>query len=264
MQINPRIVSLDKGKVPVSILTNDDVIEKFHSEVAGGEDPFSRKKYETNQAGIYYQDNSGKEFVVQSGEFMLSGIDFSYNFFPQQKTLNQRRIYTNIGAQAGFSLSKVNPALDFGLNASLIKEFVFWKEYAFHVGLSVAGVSQQLIPLGTGIELTNKRYLGSTELLLEFVKNTQKKGYISLSNRYFVQSSFRDNKEFDYLVLTGQRHSSHWHYTFSHLYRLLLSDSLIFTWAKGLFAYSIYIREDFLVDNAPDVQTGIGIKYMVK
>ncbi|MFT4756204.1 MAG: hypothetical protein ACI91R_000849 [Vicingaceae bacterium] len=36
------------------------------------------------------------------------------------------------------------------------------------------------------------------------------------------------------------------------------------SYAKGDFSYSTYFREDFTVNNAPDTQGGIGVKYYFK
>jgi hypothetical protein len=66
------------------------------------------------------------------------------------------------------------------------------------------------------------------------------------------------------MVLTGNRVSTHWHYALSHLYRRLTYNTLFISYSKGFFSVSGYIKEDFFVDNAPDAQTGVAVRFNLK
>jgi len=110
------------------------------------------------------------------------------------------------------------------------------------------------------VQYSNKNLLLSSEFLLSYIIPVKGNGYLSIATSYFIQSSFNRRKDFETLVLTGERHSSHWHYAVSHLYRVLTANYLILTYTNEAFACSIFLREDLLVDNAPDVQLGIGLK----
>ena len=66
------------------------------------------------------------------------------------------------------------------------------------------------------------------------------------------------------MVLSGERIEPHWHYAISHLYRPLSANNLTLTYGKGNIVFWIYLREDLVVDNAPDAQTGIGLRLYIK
>ena len=122
LNIYTRAFSLDKGKVPFSLLTSDQFIEWFHSNISGGEDPFARKVYGLDNILIYYKDENGKLLEINKGGLTLSGIDLSYNYYPVLKGLRKKKIYTNLGLQLGGNVSNFNPSLDFGFNSSIVKK----------------------------------------------------------------------------------------------------------------------------------------------
>ena len=130
--------------------------------------------------------------------------------------------------------------------------------------MGLSAFYQNLLRFGEGVELRNKKALFSSEFLLNYIIPTKKNGYFSLALSYYLQSSYNRRQDFETLVLTGERFVSHWHYSISHLYKVLSANYLVFSYAKGLFAYAVYLREDFSVDNAPDAQVGIGLKVSFK
>jgi len=58
--------------------------------------------------------------------------------------------------------------------------------------------------------------------------------------------------------MKGEKISSHWHYSISHLFKTLTCNNFFISMSKGKYSFSAYLREDFRVDNAPDIQTGLG------
>lgn len=264
IKVNSRMFSLDYGKVPYSLLTSDQAIEWFHSEIYGGEDPFARKVYGLNQAEISYTDENGKSFQLDKDDFIFSGIELSYYYYPGFKFLKRSDIYSNVGIQAGFNTSRINPSLDLGLNLSLLKIHQL-KNHAreLRFGLSSSALGQKLLQFDDPVELSNKRFLFALELLLEYVKHMNHRSYFSIATTWSVQSSYNRRSDFDHLVLSGQRFSTHWHYAISHLHRQLCSNNLVFTYARGNIAFWVYLKEDLLVDNAPDLQTGIGLRFLL-
>lgn len=68
-------------------------------------------------------------------------------------------------------------------------------------------------------------------------------------------------KEDDFELLTpvGNRISPHWHLAFTHLYRNNQNWTLISSFGKE-WIWSFYLNEDFKVNNAPDIQTGIAVE----
>lgn len=265
IKVNNRMFSIDAGEIPYSLLSSDQFIEWFHSNIYGGEDPFARKVYGFNQAKISYTDSHGEKIELDKGDFVFSGIDLSYYYYPDSKFLKSRNIYTNLGLQTGINTSKVNPSLDLGLNVTILKMMKLKnRAKEIRLGLSTAALGQKLVHFGPTVELSNKAYIFSLELLLEYVKHINERSYFSVATSWLLQSSYFRKSDYESLVLTGQRASTHWHYALSHLYRKLSSNSLVFTYARNNIAFWVYLKEDLLVDNAPDAQTGLGIRFYLK
>ena len=112
LKINARAFTLDEGKVPWSLLTSDQLIEWFHSNISGGEDPFARRIYGLDQAYMNFLDEDGKTLEINKGQFTFSGIDLVYNHYPHFKGLRKHNIHTNFGIQLGTNVSHFNPSLD--------------------------------------------------------------------------------------------------------------------------------------------------------
>ncbi|MDF1573764.1 MAG: hypothetical protein P1P86_01050 [Bacteroidales bacterium] len=264
LMVNSRVFSLDGGRIPYSLLTSDRLIEWFHSNVAGGEDPFARKVYGMDQAYIRYTDEDGRTLEIDKGQFTFSGMDLNYTYYPEIKSLENHRIYTNFGMQLGLNASRYNSSLDVGLSTSLIKIIPIRNNRAIHAGAGLSAIYQNLILFGDPVHIRNRNALLSSEVLLSYIIPVKRSGCFSLALSYHIRSSMNKRKDFETIVLTGDRITSHWHYSISHFYKVLSANYLIISYSKGAFAYSIFLREDFSVDNAPDAQTGFGIKMSFK
>lgn len=264
LKLSSRMFSLDPGNLPYSSLTSDRLIEWFHSNISGGEDPFARKAYGFNHAGIRYTDENGKTFEVGKGDFLFTGIDLSYYYYPNSKFLEKNNFYTNFGLQLGINVSTINPSMDIGFNPSIIKKINLNERNEIRVGASLGVLRQKLLQFGESVQLSNKKYLLSSEFLLDYVLKFKNMSYISIASTYYIQDSYNKKIDYQYIVLSGDRISTHWSYAISHLYRAITANSLIITYAKGIFALSVYLREDILCDNAPDIQTGIGLQMSFK
>ena len=262
IKMRMNMYSLDGGKLPSSFLTSDRVIEWFHSNVIGGEDPFARKYYGFDQAYINYVDPQGRELTLENGDFFFSNINLSYYYYPKFDLLTKHDFYTSIGIQTGFNVNRFNPSMDLGGNFTLLKNIKLKnKQKELRIGLSLGALRQNFIGFGEGVELSDKQFLLHAEMLFEYVKFIQKGKYISWATTWFLQASY--NQPIDYLVLKGNRVSSHWHYALSHLHRPLSGNNFIFTYGMEKLAFWLYLREDGWVDNAPDVQTGVGVKLFI-
>lgn len=264
LRINTRMFSLDPGNSPYASLTSDKFIEWFHSNVSGGEDPFARKAYGFNQAKIRYSDINGKTFEVNNGDFIFSGIDLTYYYYPHFKLLENRKIYTNFGAQLGFNLNALNPGFDVGFNPSITKMFDLNHRNQIRFGISLGALRHNVFQSGEHVQLSNNFLLLSSEFLLAYVIQLKNDSYFSVATTYNIQNRYNKRSDFEDMVLTGKRIKSHWHYAVSHLYRTITANNFMLTYSRGAFAFSVYAREDLLVDNAPDVQTGIGVQMSFK
>ena len=196
---------------------------------------------------------------------IVSHRSFLYYYYPNIKMLEKIGFFTNIGLQTGINFSKVNRSLDLGLNASITKIFAFKKNNELRLAVSLGLMHTSLAKFSkSNVLLIQNRFLFSTEFNLEYVKHLKKSNYISLSFGYALQSPFNKKKDFEQIVLDGDRRSTHWHYTFSHLYRFTSANTLTFTYGTDYYAFWFYLRQDFLVDNAPDIQTGLGLKIYIQ
>ncbi len=260
LRISTRMFSLDGGRLPFSSLTSDQFIEWFHSHISGGEDPFARKVFGYNHAGMYYTDQEGNVFRMQNQESLFTGIDLSYYYYPRIEWLEKSNLYTSLGLQLGVNVNKVNAAADIGINPTLVKRFVLNKHSEIHFGTGLGLVKQSVVRFKKGVSLSNANLLFSSEFLLKYIYRFRSQKSLSVATNYWIQSAYNKPHEFDYMVLTGERISTHWNYAISHLYRPLTANSLIITYTLGDLAFSVYFREDLLVDNAPDLQTGVGLQ----
>lgn len=167
IKINSRMFSLDPGNIPYSLVTSDQFIEWFHSNLAGGEDPFARKDYGFNHAKIHYRDANGKTLQLNKGDFMFSGIDLSYYYYPNYSFLERRNIYTTAGFQTGFNLNKINPSLDLGVNFTVLKGIKLKShKKELRLGVSLGALRQKLFRFGDGIKLSNNILLFQSEFYL--------------------------------------------------------------------------------------------------
>jgi hypothetical protein len=258
--INMRAFSVDPGNIPFSTLTSDQFIEWFHSNIYGGEDPFARKAYGLNLTKFSYTDQNGSTFHLNNGDFIFSGIELSGYYYPHIKSLINRNIFLNVGLLTGFNTSTTNPSLDVGLNSSLNKQIKTGNRSKLQLGISGGVLRQKLLTFGEGVQISDKKFLFTTEFLLDYQMKTKRGGLVSIGTTYFIQGSYFERGDFESMVLTGDRISTHWHYALSHLYRKLTYNTLFVSCSKGHFSFSAYLKEDLFVDNAPDVQTGAGIK----
>jgi hypothetical protein len=255
---NLRMFSFDKGSVPSSLVTSDQFIEWVHSNIAGGEDPFARRVYGLNQAKLHYNDENGKTIDLKNGDVVLSGIDLSYFYFPSLRFLERIDIYSNLGLQVGANLTNVNPTMDVGLSTNILKRFKLNKNQLF-IGANLSALRMRALKFGDAVQLSNKNYLFTSELFMRYVNQFKNGNYFSIATSWIVQSTYRQKSEFAYLVLTAARPSSHWHNAASHLYEILTANTLTLSYGLKNIAFWIYVRQDIKVDNAPDVQTGVGL-----
>lgn len=263
LRVRTRATLLTDGKAPFSLTTNDDFIEWFHSNVAGGEDPFSRKAHPLNEAYIEYINEEGDQMKVESGNFNFSGVDLMYYYYPNIQFLKTLKIALNAGAQLGINTNKFNSSADAGLNISLIKSFNIRKSHTINIGSSGAMLRPNIYNFGKVFQLSTRKILLQFEPMLEYVHRLQKKRIISIATTWSFQNSLYNPDVFRNIALYGDRITSHWHVAISHLYKQRLHGNLILSYGKGNLLYTIYLSQDTFVDNAPDIQTGFGIKYFL-
>jgi len=258
LAITLRSFLLTGGKSPFTIFTNDEFIEGFHDKIAGGEDPFDRKLYPFNKARIKYKDRNDNVMDINRGDFIFSGIEASYYYYPEMKKLNKKNYYLNYGSHLGINTSKYNKSVDVGFSVNLIKSFEIKDLKKVNLGISVGGVYRKLIKFNSEpIDLGTNNNIGYIESIIEY-KYLSKGGTThAFGVDFYIQTSLNKKNEFDYVIPTKNGTSfKSWNSGVSNLYRNNNYWTLIYSFGKKNIL-KLYLQQDFTVNNQPDIQTGI-------
>lgn len=259
-----RSYSLDKGKYPFSVFTSDESIEWFHSNIAGGEDPFSRRYYGLNKVKLSYRDENNRFITMNNGDFRIPGIEINYFYYPELEMNKKNKVYLNFGTHLGINISRFNPVADIGISSSAVKKILVQNKNILTIGVSAGALRQRFVKFGDRVNFSNQTFLYSFEGLLDYKRKLRNHNSISYGINYAFQTSYDATKGFDHLILTGQRVKTHWQQTFSHLYKNLEGWNFICTYSVKQFSYFASVREDLRLDNAPDIQTAVGVKISLK
>ena len=253
--LNFRFGSLSAGSVPYSLLTSDSFIEWFHSNVIGGEDPFGRKTRPYDLAELYYEDEEGNTLYLRDNDFFLGELSADWNLYlPRILGGMVPSVTLNTGISRLRSTYLFNP----GISGTLIKRHYVDLNY-WETGLS-SGVLFPALFQELPVEINNNRYIASLAVNLVYAIQLEQSSWI-LGVNYHLQSALMKAKEKEYYVIESLGISSHGHYAMSHLHRPLQGWSFALTYKRGKAAISAFLREDALVDNAPDVQVGWSLFY---
>ncbi|MFK5880450.1 MAG: hypothetical protein QM478_13255 [Flavobacteriaceae bacterium] len=265
LKVSLRSYLITKGKTPSSLLTSDDFLEWFHSNIAGGEDPFGRKFYGLNQVDYKYTDRNGEVLELNSGDFFVGGIELNYFYYPEFLVNQKRNFFVNFGSHIGINTSKYNPSMDFGFSGNVIKTLTLKNDNQFNFALGLSILRKNIIDFDTVVELGNNKYLGSLEAEVEYTSYTKKKNYHSFGILYQLQTSYNKKEEADYYKLLGQwsEINAGWHNGVTTLHQYLSNWTFVYGYATPKFKIYGYIKEDLDVNNAPDLQTSIGVQFPI-
>lgn len=261
IEVSLRSHFITKGKYPFSLFTSDESIEWTHSNIVGGEDPYGRRYYGLNQVNFKYADRYGKVLELHQNDFIISGFEFNYFYY--STFINQKKIYFNLGTHLGINTSKFNQSADLGVSINGIKKIVFKNNNEFHIGIGSSILRKNIINFDEVIDLGNNPYIAGIDSELEFTKFTKKNNYSSFGVYYQIQSRFNKQKEADYYRLIGKwaEINGGWQHGLETLYKALSSWTFLYTYGQPKYNITLYFKEDFLVNNAPDFQTGISVKF---
>lgn len=259
--ISLRSYLITKGKYPFSVFTSDEFIEWFHSNIAGGEDPYGRKYYGINQVNFKYTDRNGNVLELQNNDFFLGGIELNHYYYPN--IFKGKNLYVNFGSHIGFNTSKFNSSLDLGFSSNIIKNYILKNKNEFNIAFGASLLRKNAINFGDNqIDLGTNTFLGNIESEIEFTKYTQKNNYHSFGIHYQFQTRYNQLSEASYYHLKGkwQEINAGWQHGFTTLYEGLSAWTFLYSYGKPNYKLTLYLKEDFLVNNAPDVLTGISIQ----
>ncbi|WNH09184.1 hypothetical protein [Thalassobellus suaedae] len=262
LDISIRSYLITKGKQPFSFFTGDETIEWFHSNINGGEDPFGRRYYGLNQVNFNYTDRNNNTLELTNNDFFIGGIEFNHFYYPRFSINKTKHIFMNFGSHLGINTSKFNPSIDIGISANAIKMFQLKDKQELNLGIGINLLRKNVINFDTVIDLGNNAYLATAESNIEYTRYTKKNNYHALGINYQIQSRYNKLKEADYYRLVGDWSAINggWHLGFDSLYRNLSIWTLIYTYGHPNYKVSVYFKEDFIVHNAPDFQTGISLQ----
>ncbi len=257
-KFNLKFNSITGGKFPIAFLTSDEAIEWFHSNLAGGHDAFGRRTKTFGLGGFYYQDEDKNEIKLDNNSLFLSEISADWNWYPKTEI---KGFKSSTLIHTGVSKADKTYLFNLGGSASIVKQWHL-KKRKFDLGVSTGIIAPsvfQKIPFN----FNNKRWIGS----LEFQSNyfyPHKSNWFIVGINFHGQSSFHKMNERNFNVIESDRLSSHGHMAVSHLNRGIQGWTFVFSYQVNKFTISTFFREDFLVDNAPDVQVGWGFNYVLQ
>ncbi|WP_242158704.1 hypothetical protein [Aestuariivivens sediminis] len=260
--ISLRSYLITKGKYPFSIFTNDEAIEWFHSTIWGGEDPYGRRYYGLNQVNFEYNDRHGNHLALHQNDFFISGIELNHYYYPAFLTHTSKQLYFNMGTHLGINTTRFNPSIDFGMSFTGIKKIFLNTNKVLHVGAGAGLLRKNMINFKEVVDLGTNRFLATIDANIEFTKYTLKNHFHAFSANYHIQSRYNKLEEADYYKLLGKwkEINGGWQHGVEKLYKALSDWTFIYTYGSSNFKLSLYFKEDFLVNNAPDFQTGIGLQ----
>ncbi len=257
-----RTFVLTKGRFPIAAVTNDNFIEFFHDNIAGGKDPFDRSIFDYDKARIKYEDRNGNLLDMNGGDIAFGGVETHYYYYPE--FLNNKKIYLNFGAHLGTNLSKYNSSLDLGLSFAAIKKMDFnTRNFAF-LGFGINGFRKRILNLkSTIIDFGTNDFIGSLETNMEY--NLISEGFTmhSFSLSFYMQTSLNKKEEGAYAIhVRNEDAYNSWQHGSRHLYKNNNYWTLTYTFTRKIQT-SFYLQQDFTVNNNPDLQTGVGIKFNI-
>jgi len=256
-KFNLKLNSITGGKVPVAFLTSDEVVEWFHSNIAGGNDAFGRKKKTFGLGGFYFQDEDKNEIKIDNNSFFLSEISADWNSYPKMEI---KSFKSSVLVHTGVSKANKTYLFNLGASASAIKRWHL-KKRMFDLGVST-GILAPSVFQKMPFDFNNKGWLGSLEIQSNYFFPHKSNWFITGIN-FHGQSSFHKMSELNFNVIESDRLSSHGHMAVSHLNRGVQGWTFVFSYQVKKFTISTFFREDFYVDNAADVQVGWGFNYVL-
>lgn len=259
--VTAKAFMLTSGNSIFSILTSDRFIETFHDKIAGGNDPFDRKLYPYNQAYIRYKDRNNNLLELTKNTFIFNGIETAYYYYPKVEKLNNKGYFLNFGSHLGINTSKYNSSIDFGLNTNIIKSFNF-KNKSINIGLSIGGVYKDVVEFeNRQIDFGTNPSIGYLESIVEYKYQAKSGSIHAFGADFYLQTSLNKKNELDYYIPTKNGTSfKQWNIGAENLYKNNNYWTFMYSFSKKL-TYTFYLQQDLTVNNHPDIQTGLRVKF---
>lgn len=256
LQIELRSFLLTRGRFPFTGITGDDFIEAVHSNIAGGEDPFQRKDFGLNQAEIDYTDRHGRRMLINQNEGFFGGIKF--DFYHYLDEFLPHDIHFNVGLHSGLNASPYNKSIDLGFSTNAFRNFAFGDNKYVQLGLSLGYLNLKTASLSDkNIEFSTRPSFLNLESVFTYNIINSKQQTHSFGVDFYIQSSYHKPSEYDYSILFRNNQAIRsWHHGVTHLYRNNNYWTFFYAFTDKN-SLRVYLQQDWLVNNNPDLQTGL-------
>ena len=269
LRTHATMLLLDPGKAPSALLNSDDFIEWFHSNVRGPEDPFARRAMSMNEAGILYRDAKGYELEMQSGDVWLSTAQADLRYYWGGASARQTQWFGTFGLHPALRAGYGQFGADVGISTSIMRAIPLSSgpdNTGRRLILGAAGdvVRHNLLERSQNVDISTRSSLMSAEINLSY-EGKKRPGYqMAYGINYRCNESLHNNAETTGQVLAAPFTSYHWHHAGAHLFHNSHGWTFYMAYQRKRFNASVYVREDFPIDNAPDLQTGLELIYHLK
>jgi len=260
LNIGVRFFMLTNGKRPYSFLTGDEFIEYFHENIAGGVDPFDRGVFGFSKAEIRYEDRNGNILELNNNDFFVGGIETNYHYYPE--ALSSKTFHVNFGAHLGTNLSKYNTSIDLGVSANAVKQIhLNYKSY-FQFGMGIGALRKSAIALkDKNIDFGTNDFIGHIENALEYSYISKGGTTHSFGADFYLQTSLNKSDEGEYIIpIRNPDAHDAWGHGVTNLYKKNNYWTFLYSFAKKT-SITVYLQQDFTVNNNPDIQTGVSIGF---
>lgn len=262
INIGLRMFMLTKGKFPFAVFTNDEFIEYFHKNIGGGDDPFDRSVFGLKEAYIKYTDRNGNTLELENGDFFIGGLETTYYYYPEALINKSKNLHFNFGAHLGTNLSKYNSSIDLGLSSNAVKTFYIKDNKNFQIGIGLGVLRKNAIDFkDDNIDFGTNDFLGHLESTLEYSYVSKKGNIHSFGTDFYVQTTLNKRDE-RYYMIPVRHPNAHkaWGHGITNLYETNNYWTFMYSITKKN-TLTIYLQQDFTVNNNPDLQTGISYSF---
>jgi hypothetical protein len=193
----------------------------------------------------------------------MAGIELNHFYYPNFINLKKKNISVNFGSHLGINTSKNNPSIDIGVSGNILKKWNLKRNSEIRTAFGTSVLRKNTINFKDDlVSLGNNPFLGSLETMFEFTKYTRQRNYHSVSVNYQIQTAFNKRDEATYNQLVGKWEEIHsgWQNGFEKLYDYQSAWSWLYTYGRKNYSFTFYIKQDLLLNNSPDIQSGISVK----
>jgi len=255
-----RLFMLTRGKRPFSIITGDEFIEYFHKNVAGGDDPFDRGVFGLSKAEIKYVDRNGNTLNLKNNDFFVGGLETNYYYYPE--ALNFEKFHVNFGGHLGTNLSTYNLSIDLGASANAVKKLEINNKSNFQFGLGIGALRKSAISLKQdNIDFGTNNFIAHIENAIEYSHRSKGGTVHSFGVDFYCQTSLNKKDEGEYIIpIRNTDAHKAWGHGVTNLYRTNNYWTFLYSFTKKA-TFTVYLQQDFTVNNNPDIQTGMSVGF---